>query len=44
MAGKMDFKMEAPWNTKKNCWPAWLAEKKNKLNSRRSRMAKTVLF
>ena len=38
----MDFKVEGPRNTGKYCRPPWLADKKNFLNSKHSRMAKTV--
>ena len=40
----MDFKVEGPWDTDKYCRPPWLADQKNFLNSRRSRMPKTVTF
>ena len=42
--GEMDFKVERPWNTEKFYLPPWLAGKKNFLNSRLSRIAKTVTF
>ena len=42
--GEMDFNVEGPWNTEKYCRPPWLTDKKNFLNSRRFRTAKTVTF
>ena len=39
----MDFEVEEPWNSKKHCWPPAGRQEKF-LNSRRSRMVKTVTF
>ena len=39
----MDFKVEGPWNTEKY-QPPWLGLHEKILNSRRSRIAKTVTF
>ena len=40
-AGKMYFKVAGPWSNEKYCRPPWLEKF---LNSRRSRMAKTITF
>ena len=42
-AGEMDFTVEGPWNTEKNCGPP-VGRQEDFLNSRRSRMSKTVTF